>query len=68
MKAKDWEFEKFIPDLEDVDAEDKAHFNYFIESNLSYLNKMNESEERMHIFRLAFVRGCAWMKAKHDIT
>ena len=68
MKAKDWEFENFIPDSEDIDAEYKVHFIYFIESNLSYLDKMNESEKRMHIFKMAWARGCAWMKAKHDIT
>ena len=67
MKARDWEFDKFIPDFEDVDAENKVRFQYFFESDLTYLDKMNEGEERNHIFGVGFARGCAWMKAKHGI-
>ena len=61
MKASDWKFEKFIPDLEDMEAEAKA--------GVQFLDKMKNCEFRVpapevHAFTCGFFRGCAWMKAK----
>jgi len=65
MKASDWEFKKFIPDLEDMEAEAKA--------GNQFLNKMKNVEyiipaPEVHAFTCGFFRGCAWMKAKMEAS
>ena len=48
-------------------AEDKARRQFVFGSNSNYIEKMNESERRIHLFSVGFARGCAWTEAKHDL-
>ena len=59
MKAKDWKFEKLIPDEEDC----KAACNTFSEFNKLPDVGMNSVD----YFHSGFMRGLAWAKAKYNI-
>lgn len=60
-RGVDWNFQKFIPDKDDVDAQLKC-----LQECLDHLESlnMNGGEEKVHLFVCGFWRGCAWMKDK----
>lgn len=61
MKAKDWKFEKYIPDTEDIDAGLDASEIYFALPKISGRNRAEESGDAFHA---GFNRGIAWQVAK----
>ena len=63
MKAKDWEFEKLIPDAEDCEAACKSCSTWM---NLPRDNRI-DAENVVDTFHGAFMRGLAWAKAKYNI-
>lgn len=64
VKAKDWEFDKYIPSLEDLIAIQKVQRKWF--AFCDELN-MNSIEESTASFDAGFWRGVAWALAKYDI-
>lgn len=65
MKAKNWEFKKIFPDLEDSEARMKACSKFFETPYEKYCT--NQGELKVGIFSSAFNRGIAWAKAKYKI-
>jgi hypothetical protein len=63
MKAREWQFQKFIPDAEDWEAKNIAAGRFF--------RLMAESPVEMGdigLFTSGFWRGAAWMAAKMKET
>lgn len=56
MKAKDWKFDRYIPDAEDVDAQCSAAEAYFKSIGLN--------TDEVSSFFAGFNRGIAWAIAK----
>ena len=63
MKAKDWEFEKIIPDGEDCEAACKSCATFI---DLPRIDG-NDGENFVDTYHSAFMRGLAWAKAKYNI-
>lgn len=63
MKAKDWEFEKILPDIDDAEARYNCCRDFM---NLPEI-KLNDGERRVGDFSAGFNRGLAWAKAKYEI-
>jgi len=63
MKAKDWKFDKYLPDDEDIDAGCNALEAYF---NLPPIKGRNSAEAECDAFHAGFTRGIAWALAKMD--
>lgn len=61
MKAKDWIFDKYLPDAEDAEAQCKALEAY---EALPVINNLNQAEREMDAFCAGFNRGIAWYIAK----
>lgn len=66
MKASEWEFKGYIPDIEDIEALNKIRKIFFdsIVKN-PWLNKCNEAERKISIFDSGFWRGIDWAKNKN---
>jgi hypothetical protein len=64
VKAEDWDFDKYIPNLEDLKAIQKERERWF-----RFCDKlqMNPIEESTSSFDAGFWRGLTWCMAKHDI-
>ena len=64
MKAEDWDFDKYLPNLEDLKAIEKERKKWF-----TFCDKlqMNPIEESTSSFDAGFWRGIAWCMAKHGI-
>ena len=61
MKGKDWKFDGWVPDLDDVDAQLKALDGYFEKP----LPIMNQAEATIHAFNSGFYRGCGWHRDRY---
>lgn len=65
MKAKDWKFEKILPDSEDHEARMKACSEFM---RIAYEQSCsNQGELIVGCFSSGFFRGIAWAKAKYEI-
>jgi len=56
MKAADWEFDKYLPDSEDIDARFNAAEAYF--------KLAGSNTDEVSSFHAGFNRGIAWQLAK----
>lgn len=65
MKAKNWKFSRYVPDIEDVDAQCNAREAYF---SLPPVRGRNDAEELMDAFDSGFIRGIAWLIAKRELN
>jgi hypothetical protein len=63
MKAKDWKFDKYLPDAEDVEAQYKA-LDAFFSLLHPVISKQSQAERELSIFCAGFNRGIAWNIAK----
>ena len=63
MKAKDWKFDKYLPDAEDVEARHKALEAYFSLLH-PVISSRNQAEKESDAFCAGFNRGIAWNIAK----
>jgi len=61
MKAKDWKFDEYLPDAEDVFAKSNALKVYF---SLPDIQSRNDAERETDAFCAGFNRGIAWNIAK----
>ena len=59
MKGEDWNFEKFIPDKDDIEARQNA-LTKFIEKMLKDCLDFSDVD----IFCIGFSSGAAWMREK----
>lgn len=60
MKSDEWKFEKYIPDLDDIDVAMNEYRRFSEKPRI----KMNESERNAFIFNAGFYRGMSWALAK----
>lgn len=60
IKGEKWNFKKFIPDIDDMNAKSNACLQF-----LDFLHKKNNLDmNNVDIFNCGFARGCAWMMDK----
>lgn len=60
-----WNFEKYLPDAEDIEANIKINTKFFKSANLAK-NCMNETEREHFLFGSGFIRGMSWMQFKME--
>lgn len=63
MKGADWEFKKFLPDKEDIDAQCKSLEEYMLAMQ-KVVHSMNDGEQKVSAFCAGFNRGASWMRDK----
>jgi hypothetical protein len=60
MKAADWKFDRWLPDMEDNEARSRAAKAFFARP----LDYVRGAEVEVHCFHAGFARGAAWGAAK----